>query len=57
MAFCRLLGYILADGTISKMKNCNSYIGSIFLGHMIDVMNVKNDIESGNYPDENHSYN
>jgi DNA-directed RNA polymerase beta subunit/intein/homing endonuclease len=45
MAFCRLLGYILADGTISKDKKYNSYSGSIFLGHMIDVNNVKNDIE------------
>jgi len=45
MAFCRLLGYILADGSISKIKNKNSYAGLIFLGHMIDVKNVKNDIE------------
>lgn len=45
MAFCRLLGYILSDGCIHKLKNRGYYVCSIFLGHMIDVNNILNDIK------------
>lgn len=46
MAFCRLLGYILTDGCVHKVKGDNDYyVCKIFLGHMIDVNNVLNDIK------------
>lgn len=47
MAFCRLLGYILTDGNITKNinKKSTTYTVTIFLGHMIDVRTVNKDIE------------
>ena len=45
MAFCRLLGYILADGCIHKLKNSGNYICKIYISHMIDVNNILNDIK------------
>jgi len=47
MAFCRLLGYILTDGNITKNINKKSitYSVTIFLGHMIDVRTIIKDIE------------
>jgi intein/homing endonuclease len=46
LAFARLLGYIHADGSITKDKRDeNSYTTRLFIGHMIDVDVILNDIE------------
>lgn len=45
MAFCRLLGYLLADGCLSFNKASKTYIGAFQMGHMIDVRTIIKDIE------------
>lgn len=45
MAFCRLLGYLLADGCLSFNKSSKSYNGCYQMGHIIDVKNIIKDIE------------
>lgn len=45
MAFCRLLGYILADGCITQDKRYASYKSYAQMGHMIDVRTIIKDIE------------
>jgi intein/homing endonuclease len=45
LAFARILGYLIMDGSISFNKNANVYNGSINLGHMIDVNNIINDLQ------------
>jgi len=45
LAFARIIGYILADGCISKDKKYNSVSVTIFLGHQIDVATLVKDIE------------
>jgi len=45
MAFCRLLGYILADGCITQDKRNGSYKSCAQMGHMIDVRTIIKDIE------------
>ncbi len=43
LAFARILGYLITDGSISKIKN--SYQASIFLGHQIDVNEILKDLK------------
>jgi intein/homing endonuclease len=43
LAFARIIGYILADGSISKSNN--SYRTSIFMGHQIDLENILKDLK------------
>ncbi len=45
LAFARILGYLIMDGSISLNKNTNIYNGSVNLGHMIDVNNIINDLQ------------
>ena len=43
MAFMRIIGYLITDGTIRKKNNsCSS---TIYLGHEIDVTNFLNDLK------------
>jgi hypothetical protein len=42
MAFARILGYILADGCISKTTS--GYVGTIFMGHQIDLATILKDL-------------
>jgi DNA-directed RNA polymerase II subunit RPB2 len=42
MAFARIIGYLIMDGTITKTKNAHT--GTINLGHMIDVERLLTDI-------------
>jgi intein/homing endonuclease len=42
LAFARIIGYLITDGSISKSKN--SYNSSVFLGHEIDVDNFLKDL-------------
>jgi len=44
LAFARILGYLIMDGTITFSKKSNKYRGSINLGHPVDVENIVNDI-------------
>jgi RNA polymerase Rpb2, domain 6/RNA polymerase Rpb2, domain 7/Intein splicing domain len=44
MAFVRILSYLITDGSISFNKLKNNINGSIFLGHMLDVETVLNDL-------------
>ena len=43
MAFARILGYILADGCISKTTS--GYVGTIFMGHQIDLATILKDLK------------
>jgi len=43
LAFARILGYILADGSIYKSNNI--YKTSIFMGHQIDLENILKDLK------------
>ena len=43
MAFMRIIGYLITDGTISKSKY--SFSSTIYLGHEIDVTNFLNDLK------------
>lgn len=43
LAFIRIIGYLLADGTL--YKSGNSYVSKIFLGHLIDVQTFIKDLE------------
>ena len=43
MAFARIIGYLIMDGTIS-CKATNKYTGAINLGHMIDVQRILEDL-------------
>ena len=47
LAFMRILGYILTDGSISCVKRNygNSYQCRIFMGHMLDVEKIVEDIK------------
>ena len=45
LAFARILGYLHADGSLSKDKRCNSYIARLCIGHMIDVNAILDDIQ------------
>jgi DNA-directed RNA polymerase beta subunit/intein/homing endonuclease len=44
LAFSRVIGYLLTDGTIS-MKKSGQIIGYIYLGHMLDVKSILEDIK------------
>jgi len=44
MAFARIVGYLIMDGTISKVKSKQTYAGVIRLGHMIDVERILTDM-------------
>jgi hypothetical protein len=44
MAFVRILSYLITDGSISFNKLKNQLSGAIFLGHMLDVETVLNDL-------------
>ena len=43
LAFARMLGYLITDGTISKIKN--HFTSNVFLGHEIDVDNFLKDLK------------
>jgi intein/homing endonuclease len=43
LAFARILGYILADGSICKSNN--TYRTTIFMGHQIDLENILKDLK------------
>jgi len=43
LAFMRILGYLITDGNIYHSNNNIS--GSIYLGHMIDVKSMLDDLE------------
>jgi intein/homing endonuclease len=44
LILAKLIGYLITDGNISKTKN--GYAGSIYFGHMIDVVNFVNDLKN-----------
>ena len=44
LAFSRVLGYLLSDGTISRKKS-GQIISYIYLGHMLDVKSILEDIK------------
>jgi hypothetical protein len=44
LAFSRILGYLITDGTISSKTN-GQICSYIYLGHMIDVMSIVNDLK------------
>ena len=44
LAFMRIIGYLITDGYISYNKSNNNLDNGIFLGHLIDVESVLNDI-------------
>ena len=44
LALARLIGLILSDGCISHVKNRNSYVSNVCLGHQIDVNACLRDI-------------
>ena len=43
LAFARILGFLHADGCLSKSKG--SFIGKLFIGHIIDINTILDDIE------------
>jgi intein/homing endonuclease len=43
LVLAKLIGYLITDGNISKNKN--SYNSNVFLGHMIDVNSLLNDLK------------
>ena len=45
LAFIRIIGYLIMDGTISFNKKINKFSGAINLGHMIDVNSIIKDLE------------
>jgi intein/homing endonuclease len=46
LAFARLLGYILTDGTICKLNdNKNNYVSRLSMGSMFDAESILDDIE------------
>jgi DNA-directed RNA polymerase II subunit RPB2 len=45
LAFVRIIGYLIMDGTICVNKENTIFKGSINLGHMIDLNCIKNDLE------------
>ena len=44
LAFVRILGYLITDGTISYSKTNKSYNGKVSMGHMIDVETFLDDL-------------
>lgn len=44
LAFARLLGLILSDGCISKLKGKNYYVSNVCLGHDLDVKECLDDV-------------
>ena len=44
LAFARIIGYFIMDGSITFSKERNKHYGTINLGHMIDVQNIVSDI-------------
>jgi len=45
LAFARILGYLITDGTISYNKNINKFTSKIYLGHMLDVEGLLDDLK------------
>jgi DNA-directed RNA polymerase II subunit RPB2 len=45
LAFIRILGYLITDGSISNHPEKNILSGRIFLGHMLDVKSILNDLK------------
>jgi DNA-directed RNA polymerase beta subunit len=43
LVLAKLIGYLITDGHIGKNKN--SYLSSVFLGHLIDVNSFVNDLK------------
>ena len=43
LVLAKLIGYLITDGNVSKNKNC--YSSNVFLGHMIDVNSLLNDLK------------
>ena len=45
LAFSRIIGYLITDGHITYKKDENILKGTIFLGHMLDVEGIVNDLK------------
>ena len=45
LAFARILGYLVTDGTISYSKNDERFISRVYLGHMLDVEGFLDDLK------------
>ena len=45
LAFMRILGYLITDGSISNHPDKNILSARIFLGHMLDVHSLLNDLK------------
>ena len=45
LAFCRILGYLITDGYISFEKRDNRNVANIYLGHLIDVNRMLDDVK------------
>jgi DNA-directed RNA polymerase II subunit RPB2 len=44
LIFAKLIGYLITDGNIYKIKDKDSYNLSLYLGHMIDVNSIIKDL-------------
>jgi intein/homing endonuclease len=44
LAFGRIIGYLIMDGSISRSKSNITYEGIMHFGHMIDIKNTLNDL-------------
>jgi len=53
LAFIRVLGYLITDGTISIKNNTSTPRASVSLGHMIDVETFLDDLRLLCYVDQN----
>ena len=45
LAFARLLGFLHTDGSLGKDLRSDTYTGRLYIGHMIDVNTILDDIE------------
>ena len=45
LAFIRVLGYLITDGTITYNKLSDMYIGNVSVGHILDVEGFLNDLK------------
>ena len=45
LAFSRIIGYLITDGTITYNKLSDMYIGNVSVGHILDVEGFLNDLK------------
>jgi len=45
LAFARILGYLITDGTISYNKTINKFTSKVYLGHLLDVEGFLDDLK------------